>query len=93
MLILKNVCTFINIATTAIILFTKFIPTCVIKYLQLYWIMWKTGKFVMSEQKTQKQIRFEKEAKALQKNIAKRKKQQQELEQAKKNKEKSRGQD
>ncbi len=47
----------------------------------------------MSEQKTQKQIRFEKEAKALQKNIAKRKKQQQELEQAKKNKEKSRGQD
>jgi hypothetical protein len=45
----------------------------------------------MAEQKSQQQIRFEKEAKALQKNIAKRKKQQQELD--KKKKEKQRGQD
>lgn len=47
----------------------------------------------MAEQKSQKQIRFEKEAKALQKNIAKRKKQQQELEMKKQQKEKARGQD
>ncbi len=47
----------------------------------------------MSAQKTPQQIRFEKEAKALQKNIAKRKKQQQELERIKKEKEQQRGQD
>ena len=47
----------------------------------------------MSQQKSQQQIRFEKEAKALQKNIAKRKKQQQELEKKKAAKEKQRGQD
>lgn len=47
----------------------------------------------MSEKKSSQQIRFEKEARALQKNIAKRKKQQQMLEQQKKNKEKERGQD
>jgi tryptophanyl-tRNA synthetase len=47
----------------------------------------------MSAQKTSQQIRFEKEAKALQKNIAKRKKQQQELERIKKEKEQQRGQD
>ena len=41
----------------------------------------------MAQQKSQQQIRFEKEAKALQKNIAKRKKQQQELERIKKEKE------
>lgn len=45
----------------------------------------------MTQQKSQQQIRFEKEAKALQRNIAKRKKQQQELD--KKKKEKQRGQD
>ncbi len=47
----------------------------------------------MALQKSQQQIRFEKEAKALQKNIAKRKKQQQELNEKKKQKEKERGQD
>jgi hypothetical protein len=47
----------------------------------------------MSTQKSAQQIRFEKEAKALQKNIAKRKKQQQELERIKKEKEQKRGQD
>jgi hypothetical protein len=47
----------------------------------------------MSTQKSAQQIRFEKEAKALQKNIAKRKKQQQELERIKKEKEQQRGQD
>ena len=47
----------------------------------------------MSAQKISQQIRFEKEAKALQKNIAKRKKQQQELERIKKEKEQQRGQD
>jgi hypothetical protein len=41
----------------------------------------------MSTQKSAQQIRFKKEAKALQKNIAKRKKQQQELERIKKEKE------
>jgi len=45
----------------------------------------------MSTQKSQQQIRFEKEAKALQKNIAKRKKQQQELEKLKKEKEQKNG--
>ena len=45
----------------------------------------------MSAQKSQQQIRFEKEAKALQKNIAKRKKQQQELEKIKKEKEQKNG--
>lgn len=45
----------------------------------------------MTKQISAKQIRFEKEAKALQKNIAKRKKQQQELEKIKKEKEKSLG--
>lgn len=48
---------------------------------------------IMATQKTSQQIRFEKEAKALQKNIAKRKKQQQELERIKKEKEQQRGQD
>ncbi len=47
----------------------------------------------MKQQKSQQQIRFEKEAKALQKNIAKRKKQQQELERKKQDKENQRGQD
>ena len=47
----------------------------------------------MATQKTSQQRRFEKEAKALQKNIAKRKKQQQELERIKKEKEQQRGQD
>lgn len=47
----------------------------------------------MTAQKTQQQIRFEKEAKALQKNLAKRKKQQQELERIKKEKEQKNGQD
>ena len=47
----------------------------------------------MSTQKSAQQIRFEKEAKALQKNIAKRKKQQQELERIKKEKEQKGGQD
>jgi len=47
----------------------------------------------MSEQKSAKQIRFEKESRALQKNIAKRKKQQAELENKKRIKEKNRGQD
>jgi hypothetical protein len=47
----------------------------------------------MKKQKTAKEIRFEKEAKALQKNIAKRKKQQQELDKKKAEKEKKRGQD
>ena len=45
----------------------------------------------MSTQKSQQQIRFEQEAKALQKNIAKRKKQQQELEKLKKEKEQKNG--
>ncbi|MBO6289586.1 MAG: hypothetical protein IJ738_04075 [Alphaproteobacteria bacterium] len=45
----------------------------------------------MAQQKSQQQIRFEKEAKALQKNIAKRKKQQQELERIKKEKEQQNG--
>ncbi|MBQ9034516.1 MAG: hypothetical protein IJ099_00965 [Alphaproteobacteria bacterium] len=45
----------------------------------------------MSAQKSQQQIRFEKEAKALQKNIAKRKKQQQELEKLKREKEQKNG--
>ncbi|MBR3675912.1 MAG: hypothetical protein IKN71_02120 [Alphaproteobacteria bacterium] len=47
----------------------------------------------MTTQKSTQQIRFEKEAKALQKNIAKRKKQQQELDKKKAEKEKKRGQD
>lgn len=47
----------------------------------------------MNQQKSQQQIRFEKEAKALQKNIAKRKKQQQELDKKKQAKENQRGQD
>lgn len=47
----------------------------------------------MSQQKSQQQIRFEKEAKALQKNIAKRKKQQQELDKKKQLKERQHGQD
>ena len=47
----------------------------------------------MAQQKSQQQIRFEKEAKALQKNLAKRKKQQQELERIKKEKEQNDGQD
>ncbi|MBQ9271495.1 MAG: hypothetical protein IJ218_04445 [Alphaproteobacteria bacterium] len=47
----------------------------------------------MSTQKSQQQIRFEKEARALQKNIAKRKKQQAELSKQKEIKEKQRGQD
>lgn len=47
----------------------------------------------MNQQKSQQQIRFEKEAKALQKNIAKRKKQQQELDKKKQTKEKQGGQD
>ena len=47
----------------------------------------------MTQQKSQQQIRFEKEAKALQKNIAKRKKQQQELDKKKEQKESQRGQD
>lgn len=47
----------------------------------------------MAEQKSAKQIRFEKESKALQKNLARRKKQQQELEKIKQEKEKHRGQD
>lgn len=47
----------------------------------------------MTTQKSPRQIRFEKEAKALQKNIAKRKKQQQEIDKKKKEKEKQRGQD
>jgi hypothetical protein len=47
----------------------------------------------MAQQKSQQQIRFEKEAKALQKNLAKRKKQQQELERIKKEKEQKDGQD
>lgn len=46
----------------------------------------------MAQQKSQQQIRFEKEAKALQKNIAKRKKQQQELDKKKQLKETQRGQ-
>ena len=46
----------------------------------------------MAQQKSQQQIRFEKEAKALQKNIAKRKKQQQELDKKKQLKEIQRGQ-
>ena len=47
---------------------------------------------IMAQQKSQQQIRFEKEAKALQKNIAKRKKQQQELDKKKQLKEIQRGQ-
>lgn len=47
----------------------------------------------MSKNKTAKEIRFEKEAKALQKNIARRKKQQAELEKIKKEKDLKRGQD
>ncbi|MBQ7633872.1 MAG: hypothetical protein IJS88_07160 [Alphaproteobacteria bacterium] len=47
----------------------------------------------MPQQKSQQQIRFEEEAKALQKNIAKRKKQQAELSKKKKAKENQRGQD
>ncbi|MBR6355650.1 MAG: hypothetical protein IKR92_02240 [Alphaproteobacteria bacterium] len=47
----------------------------------------------MTQQKSQQQIRFEKEVKALQKNIAKRKKQQQELDKKKQEKENQRGQD
>lgn len=47
----------------------------------------------MTEQKSAKEIRFEKEAKALQKNLIKRKKQQEELAKIKKQKEKDRGQD
>ena len=45
----------------------------------------------MNKQKTAKQIRFEKEALALQKNIAKRKKQQQEMAKRKQQKEKDCG--
>ncbi|MBP5215706.1 MAG: hypothetical protein J6039_04020 [Alphaproteobacteria bacterium] len=47
----------------------------------------------MQNQKTSQQIRFEKEAKALQKNIAKRKKQQQKIERKKQKKENIDGQD
>ena len=47
----------------------------------------------MTNQKSTQQIRFEKEAKALQKNIAKRKKQQQEIDKKKVKKERIRGQD
>lgn len=47
----------------------------------------------MTEQKSAKQIRFEKEAQALQRNIAKRKKQQKELEKLKQKKENDHGQD
>ena len=49
--------------------------------------------FNMQNQKTSQQIRFEKEAKALQKNIAKRKKQQQKIERKKQKKENIDGQD
>lgn len=45
----------------------------------------------MTAQKSQQQIRFEKEAKALQKNVAKRKKQQQEFARIKKEKEQQNG--
>lgn len=44
------------------------------------------GLMMAKQQKTAQQIRFEKEAKALQKNIAKRKKQQEELEKLKQKK-------
>lgn len=47
----------------------------------------------MTQQKSAKEIRFEKEAKALQKNLLKRKKQQEELSKIKQQKEKERGQD
>ena len=47
----------------------------------------------MEKQKSAKEIRFEKEAKALQKNLLKRKKQQEELAKIKQQKEKKRGQD
>ena len=49
----------------------------------------------MTQQKSQQQIRFEKEAKALQKNIAKRKIQQQEMERIKQERKKGKenGQD
>lgn len=47
----------------------------------------------MAQNKTPKEIRFEKEAKALQKNIARRKKQQQEREKLKREKDLKRGQD
>lgn len=47
----------------------------------------------MEKQKSAKEIRFEKEAKALQKNLLKRKKQQEELAKIKQQKEKERGQD
>lgn len=47
----------------------------------------------MTQQKSAKEIRFEKEAKALQKNLLKRKKQQEELAKIKQQKEKERGQD
>ena len=47
----------------------------------------------MTQQKSAKEIRFEKEAKALQKNLLKRKKQQEELAKIKQQKEKKRGQD
>ena len=47
----------------------------------------------MAVKKSSQEIRFEKEAKALQKNIAKRKKQQEELAKLKQQKEQKRGQD
>ncbi len=47
----------------------------------------------MEKQKSAKEIRFEKEAKALQKNLLKRKKQQEELAKIKQQEEKERGQD
>lgn len=47
----------------------------------------------MEKQKSAKEIRFEREAKALQKNLLKRKKQQEELAKIKQQKEKKRGQD
>lgn len=46
----------------------------------------------MNNQKSEKQIRFEKEAKALQKNLEKRKKQKLEREKLKKSKDSSHGQ-
>lgn len=47
----------------------------------------------MAQQKSAKEIRFEKEANALKKNLLKRKKQQEELAEIKQQKEKNRGQD
>lgn len=47
--------------------------------------------FNMTVKKTARELRFEKEAKALQKNIAKRKKQQEEINKKKAEKEQNRG--